>query len=175
MKPAKPSLVIRQVDHNQILFDFSNRRNRLLNFILRTMMFLLPVSTIIVVVILTAMRSIALSILSFCGIVGIFVSLAFAFKNRLLKEIRVSPLGIQFLYYIPMHNHRVPISFKSLDLIVNSTDKKLAIEVFNQKIEFNNAKEFTLFLETFTKVCQLQFEESTELGEGKEVLKYFRT
>lgn len=167
-------MIIRQIDHDHILFDFSNRKNRLLNFVLRSIMFLLSAITIIVVITLTVMGAYAFSILAFCGIVGIFVALAFAFKEHLLKEVHLSPLGIQFLYYIPMHNYRVPKGFQTFNFIVNSTDDKLELELFNQKIGFNNPKEFTTFLETFTDLFDLEFEESIMIEDGKERLIYKR-
>ena len=121
-------------------------------------MFLLPVFIVVFIVFLLVISiPLALIVLAFFGIIGIFVALAFAFKNRLLKSICVSPLGVQFLYYIPMHDYRVPKGFKSLDFIVNSTNDKLEIEVFNQGITFNNSEEFTLFLETFTNLFDLKF------------------
>ena len=104
--------------------------------------------------------------------VGIILLIVFFVKKQLLKEVEVAQNHIIFTYYFKIHNERVKIPSRGIDIIVNSKRQKLEIELYNHKIEFLNSDDFMLFLDTFTRVGQLELDKSVQLRKGKDLLKY---
>lgn len=102
----------------------------------------------------------------------VVILLSAIFKKYLLKQLKISQHEVIFEYYFSIYNHTIYKPSGNIRIFVHTNNKKLELELFDTRIPLELSTDFPILLDSITKVLSLQLEESIEIEQGKDLLKY---
>ena len=93
-------------------------------------------------------------------------------QSEHIRNLRITRRWIIFNRYSDYQYDDKQILHGQIELYIQAFSDKIELTLFEHKIVFENPADFTLFIDHFVKIADLEYDKTVQLNDGREKLIY---